>query len=723
MSASHPGLSSSPPPLTPAQPNAAFLNYPPAAPRISSSPASSPRVVDSNPVRMRSVRPELRVSSRSDHINFMDRGVSPGVDFFYDSSDGEEGDSVGDEEDWVDEEDNGKEDVTRDFSEVERQSRPRRQEQSERLNVLQPFNQIPAHDSGTWLEDPSDDEARRHGSEQARQISVKRLGQVRIVHNKGSSSVGSGTPRDSLLSQSNSEAPMGPLLSPTGNSLGSRPRRNTSDSLQAVLQTHAITMKTLGLYSPNPGSDPPARHTRERSLSQPVFGASRPLHPGATLGAGTFFKSSSLSSNRRIQLSPLASPNRSEDTYDPDRPSNLPAYFIKTPYPFTSRKEFPKPRTRPRRGHTQNTPRAYLHAQDGSERQSSTATNTNIDSKGRQVLGLEAIPHYSHHNDRHGRPHKSFRRTLNHPETETESILWLSLIRHKPFQPHHHSHSSPPITHITIPTTLETPSPARAQDSRTKDPSSKTAAHATNPPIKDFDDAFLALALRKAHKELAGPWIRRVFSARSLRGIGLGEVSVWSGASVSPPPSSSCSSPLSFSRTHAKGLLAARAGLSTSTENASPFTERQLWDLYRDPSRGKARYTWVHWGKRVACASALSSLGSTGKGEERVRRTGEKHDSRTPQTLRPFHPRRTVPETIITLQFIHTLSATRICLALAIILLTSIAAALLWIFLGKSGWVGLSGEGRGERVGSGMLVALVGLVVQGAGVGVWVWMS
>jgi hypothetical protein len=57
----------------------------------------------------------------------------------------------------------------------------------------------------------------------------------------------------------------------------------------------------------------------------------------------------------------------------------------------------------------------------------------------------------------------------------------------------------------------------------------------------DFDDKFFAERLRAAHRELAGSWFRRTFSARKLRSIRLGQTHTWSGAAATQQPGRSVS--------------------------------------------------------------------------------------------------------------------------------------------------------------------------------------
>lgn len=70
---------------------------------------------------------------------------------------------------------------------------------------------------------------------------------------------------------------------------------------------------------------------------------SRTFGPSSTVVG--FPKFSSFTNGRHITLSPLSSKRAACDR---DRPAHLPSYFIWTPFPFTAKKEFPKPKSRPR---------------------------------------------------------------------------------------------------------------------------------------------------------------------------------------------------------------------------------------------------------------------------------------------------------------------------------------------------------------------------------------
>ncbi|KAF2743833.1 hypothetical protein M011DRAFT_409617 [Sporormia fimetaria CBS 119925] len=195
-----------------------------------------------------------------------------------------------------------------------------------------------------------------------------------------------------------------------------------------------------------------------------------------------------------------------------------------------------------------------------------------------------------------------------------------------------------------------------------------------------FGDQRFAEALRIAYRSLAGPGAWRVLSARQVRYIRILRFDAQNG---------------SEGQDHISRFL-------NSDSGREGCIEEDLWELYNNPSRGKGRYTWIEHARNLS----------------RTLHTSTKHSGDENSA-----PHTTQQTPVLTLQFVHTFSILRILSVLAVILATSVAAALLWIFLGKSGWGNLRDGGRGERVGAGMLVALVALVVQGLGFAVWMGVS
>ncbi|KAJ4303488.1 hypothetical protein N0V90_002383 [Kalmusia sp. IMI 367209] len=512
--------------------------------------------------------------------NLIIQGNQPGVNFFEDSS--------GDDSEWED--DNG----TRNFSETERpgsrgsgdvlsnngiqeeeeeEGERGRQRHSEFMTALPPFdNRLPTHYSiaTTATEEPST--PKRDPPNHARQLSLRRVSRIKVVDNHSSGSQGGNTPRDSILSNASSDILPRPLnvsrsledhaISGTPSSHNDH-RTNTSESLRAgiVLEAHIRTMQALESMLP---SSPPASrpsildHTKQRSFSE----------------------------GRHVKILPI----QTQDL-DPNRPPNLPEHFIKTPYPFSAKKEFPKPDKRLQRRDTDIPP------------------FTNHDStKGKHILGIAASDgdydlrsRLERNKDAQGLLRSRSDATTSRPERldsvrstngAGESIVYLSLRRNR-----RADSIADRLEQLAIPSGLVTTSPephARARNA-SHSPAKEYRNQEKAGIAVDFDDMFFALKLRAAYRNLAGPWALRALSARRLRCIRLNRISAWSGAKVRPEPSEGASGE----------LLAARRGLaSPSSTSSSPFTEHRLLSLYRRPKTGKARYTWVHWARRVAAANA-----------------------------------------------------------------------------------------------------------------------
>ncbi|KAA8627149.1 hypothetical protein A1F94_002228 [Pyrenophora tritici-repentis] len=323
---------SSPPMVT----QTIFLDHPSA--RLSSSPASSPRIVEPSPTRRGSVHPVMSET--------MERGLLPGADFFDDgSSDSEWEDSEGD--------------ITQIFSLDERYSlrspphaiedqvdsagRGRSRERSTITSLPHLSGLSSLHDPGLGIRynEANGEKIEGKGPKRARQMSLRRLNMDNIRVVQTGSRV--GTPRESLRS-AGSDAPSLAHVNqpfphsaqfrhnedaPTQHSPTSkrRYRRNTSESMIAdsIINAHVMTMRAL------------------ESLNSPVGSISLP----STQQHHTFPRSGpkSLSTSRHITLSPLSIAQHSSK----NRPPRLPAHFIKTTYPFSAKKQFPKPKSRPRR--------------------------------------------------------------------------------------------------------------------------------------------------------------------------------------------------------------------------------------------------------------------------------------------------------------------------------------------------------------------------------------
>lgn len=662
-----------------------MLNYPSA--RLSSSPASSPSIIDPPPHRQGSVRPTVNVGTQS--------GVAPAADFFDDGSSGSE---------WEDSEG----EVTQILSERQRldleiQSHTRTITQRLKRASSVPRGRSRGFDGGPMVRpfrgvrvddsDRSIQVERRvisapiSSTYKARPMSLTRIGSdsVRVVHNRPNNA----TPRSSIVSsgsEGNSPEQNTALIKARPLSF-SRPgqsvqlsrisgqnhhRRDMSESqsviADSIINAHITTMRALEALNASP------TQTTSNIQSQMSLNSSS-IHD--------FPKPLSFTTNRHVSIQPLM-------TGDHNRPEHLPSHFVKTPYPFSPKKEFPKPDSRPRQHHA---PNGLDEKKDGGsdlDRLDSaygqSPRDPHDDKKGKHVLGLETNQGDL---DLHSRLERNedaqgVIRSAAKSETEaSSSVLWVGICRHKS-QQGEAIREQRQIREIVVPSSLTTTATATTTTRSTR---GSKGRHKGSPTDIEFDDRILAERLQAAHHELAGPWLRRVLSARKLRSIQLSTRCLWSGAVPCEP------------RGVPSTLLLVGTGAGAGGEpTSSPFTEDGLMEIFLDPRMGRARYTWVHWAQRVAVSNQRA--GSS---------TGEA-DSNAVVTI---------------VQFVHSLSLTRICVALSLMLFLSVAAAILWIILGP-GYVALTMElrqQRVQRVGPGMAFGILVFLVESVVFGVWVCLS
>jgi hypothetical protein len=658
-----------------------FLNDPTA--RLSSSPATSPRIVEPSPARRGSVYPAMS--------HTMEKGLEPGADFFDDGSS---------DSDWEDTEGN----FTQTFSEGsglrslihgvasnnEGSSRGRSRERNV-LTALPPFRQLPAQRSEFGLtrdDQPSPSPFGKRGTKRAKEMSVRKLSRdsVRLVHTRSNA----GTPRGSLRSNASSGSIQFtelPKLLPTKTNLSielpwsdrykGRHRSNTSDSIIAgsIIDAHVMTMRALESLNDSPSG------VLTRTNSQTFSPSS---------AATSFPRFSSFSNNRHVTLSPLST--KGTENNNRDRPAHLPSYFIKTPYPFTTKKEFPKPKSRPRQrpGADHDRLDSGYDDDDGQKEYD--------DRKGKHVLGLMASEGDYDLRSRLERNEDAqgiIRSRAGSGRECGDSTVWLSLQR-RAYMQGYHDRQAQKLASVTVPSNLTVSSPIQEKKS-----------HGSELTV-DFDDKFLAERLQDGYQTLAGSWFRRAFSARKLKDIRLSSVNTWSGNPSRP------------SSQTASGLLAAGTGIDVDSDTKSPFTENSLMYLYHHPTSGKARYTWVHWAQRVAASNSTRSSVSL----RRRARSLDNNPFRFPQPVE-LAAETFLPDRITTIQFVNALSALRILTVLALMLAVSVSTALLWICLGSAGTGFRQGaeRQRSDRVGSGMAVGILVLLLEGCGFGGWVWCS
>jgi hypothetical protein len=531
------------------------------------------------------------------------------------------------------------------------------------------------------------------GNKKAHQMSLRRLGQVKVVHNIGSRSSRTCTPRKSVLSEA----------------------RSSATSQLSNFNKNVITMRALeSLPGTKPFSTvhPPGKGRRHsHSVPQPTFQKSIPTRP---------------KSDRHIKIASITT------TYegDPDRLNHLPDHFIKTPYPFSTEKEFPKPRTRPQKHDFDNV------AGNGDERvyegvKESEHSSVHDQAKVKHILGImvsegtfdlrsraernkdaqgvvrsEVVP--KSQQEQYGNNY-----TRKHINGDGGCMVYVSLRARRDGDGD--GGVVDQLVRLAIPADLITTSPSPEEREQKPKPGSfeksrrMTGNHNRERTVThDFDDAFLATSLQHAYRKLAGNWLWRTFSARILRGVRLGQINVWSGSRSTDTAAT-------------RALLSVRGGIEisgASSDLISPFTEHNLLNLYNNPREGKARYTWVHWAKRVVASNGSFKLGQSSYTRGKRRSAGKCHpyvssgEESTSEDDFPLISRSYHSDTLTTIQFTHSFSPLRIIFALAIILILSVLAALLWIFLGNSAWNLPNWRGRLERVGTGMAIGALAVVLQ-----------
>jgi hypothetical protein len=286
----------------------------------------------------------------------------------------------------------------------------------------------------------------------------------------------------------------------------------------------------------------------------------------------------------------------------------------------------------------------------------------------------------------------------NKTASNAESVLTLSIRPSK-------SNNRRRVTLIVIPasTTTHHSSTITANPSEKTKPSTQSSSN--NSP--DFDDQQFFQTLQRSYAHLSGPW--RFLSARSLKQI-----------VVCGPASRAADS-------HYGWLLSPRSPRELAFKGLhDTFGEDKILAHYRRPAMGKSRFAFVHWAHRLAAAESrqLSMLSPL--------QPAERRDS-GPDLVRKIEQ----PEG---LEFVTSWSVLRLSIALGLVLVASVAAALLWILLGQSTSFanldpssvlesddelmrGSGLRGAGSRVGAGLLMGISVLLVGLSSIAGWVGVS
>ncbi|KAG9667478.1 hypothetical protein KCU99_g8912, partial [Aureobasidium melanogenum] len=298
------------------------------------------------------------------------------------------------------------------------------------------------------------------------------------------------------------------------------------------------------------------------------------------------------------------------------------------------------------------------------------------------------------HRKEFGRQFSASEPTLRSPRVH-DSILTLSIRRSNP-------NSRLRLSTLTI--------PANSEFSAIKNRNQSSNRGGQEYIPQDFDDAELFRQLRRHYQSLLGPW--RHFSARSLTMI-----------CVSGDASRQADSGYGWLLTPRSPRTLAYKGLNDT------FSEEKLLRFFHNPNAaGKSRYAWVSWAHRLADAPAIttplsppSALPSAALDTARTPASAG-----TTSTVNNRFSMIRRAEQHEGLEFVVSWSVRRILLALVLVLVLSLAATLLWVFLGKDSHssAGRAGFlGAGDRVVAGVVMGICVLLIGCFGVGGWIGIS
>ncbi|KAF2807672.1 uncharacterized protein BDZ99DRAFT_572579 [Mytilinidion resinicola] len=649
--------------------------------RLSSSPASSPRVVEGSIGRKQSIHPEMERSIQT--------SMSPGANFFDDSSDDELPMS---------------------------------------LHQLSQDAQASANSSGDDGAEETDFEPasfyHHDGIPSTPSLTSLNISPIQDHRPGPSRLVTTTTPRNSgSYSDPTSRSPTSPSAPALPYSLDlSLPFTSEQDP---ILSAHAITMRALetrhsneagsggkkpvacrrmSLQHQQQSQHPPARNipqrparSRSRSPSHnhniniasltSAFSPHAPFPPTLPTNSRTRSQSAPAheaakkSRNTKLKIQPPLPPRPHE------RPKDLPAHFIRTPYPFSPHKTFPKPRG-VQRSANHPTPLSADRVRVRGHKHSFRDASSNSKKPSRRRFGSNARPDATATSAQAG-------------GKKGESVLYLSLTRRA-------GRTASRTAEIAIPASLTLQVVQRGRDKGLWVGGRRVGEEVKNPRAAerefetlDFDDEVLARQLREGYRKMAEPWWRRLGSARGLGRIGVGRWDGWSGSDGWGDEEE---------RDLGRGgrLLAAR-------DTSDTFSEAKLWGLFQNPRTGKARYAWVHWARRVAAANQPSSSSQPAQPPPKMAENGEKE--------LPPSPAPEIDTDLVTgIVFTHRWRWRHILFAVALVLALSVLATLLWIFFGTD-WVMAGYKGAGDRVGTGCLMGVLVLLLGLVAVGGWCWGS
>ena len=206
----------------------------------------------------------------------------------------------------------------------------------------------------------------------------------------------------------------------------------------------------------------------------------------------------------------------------------------------------------------------------------------------------------------------------------------------------------------------------------------------------DFDDEAFFQQLRLSYHKLCG--MALYLSARSLRRI-----------NVSGPASKAADANYGWIHQPRSPRTLASKGLSDT------FSEERILQHYRKPALGRSRYAFVHWAHRLASNPPDRTAQADGDQTEAVGRDLVRRAEQTEG-----------------LEFVVSWSIARISIAACIVVVLSITAMLLWIFLGHVTVASPPHGGfrdAGDRVVGGVVMGICILLVGLSGIAGWLGVS
>ncbi|KAI7110271.1 hypothetical protein KC352_g36319, partial [Hortaea werneckii] len=222
----------------------------------------------------------------------------------------------------------------------------------------------------------------------------------------------------------------------------------------------------------------------------------------------------------------------------------------------------------------------------------------------------------------------------------------------------------------------------------------------------EFDDAQFFQQLRHAYRRLlSAP--TRILSARSLRRI------VVSGAA-----SRAADAGYGWLYQPRSPRMLANKGLSDT------FGEEKILLHYHNPSQGRTRYAFVHWAHRLAAAPSSPMHTPQRDGNQNNVEAATAAPPPSSSSDRDLIRRLEQPEG---LEFVMAWSWKRIVLVFLCILAVSVAAALVWIFLGRNTPAAVPSQGgfrgAGDRVAAGAMMGICLLLLGLSSMAAWLGVS